>query len=98
MTARLSLDPAGQRLLTLRTSFVDGAAQIHDPARELGTLAEETAVTGKLLEQRASLELPLAPRVAWGVSALGGVETLDRRDGGAEQKEEEGEADGRFRR
>jgi vitamin B12 transporter len=84
LTARLALDAEGRKVLTLRTSFVGGAAQIHDPTRELGTLAEETEVRGRLLEQRASLELPLARNVAWAVAGIGGAETLDRRDGAAE--------------
>jgi iron complex outermembrane receptor protein len=84
LTARLQLDAQGRQLLTLRTSMVDGESRIHDPARELGTLAEETEVQGRLLEQSASLQLPLSRSVSLGLSGVGAAETLGRRDGVAE--------------
>lgn len=81
LTTRVGLGASGLHLLTLRTAFVDGSTQIHDPARELGTLSDETALTGRRLEQGASLELLPAQRFKLAVATHGSVETLSRRDG-----------------
>jgi vitamin B12 transporter len=83
LTTRLGLGASGQDLLTLRTSVLDGSTEIHDPARELGTLSRETALTGRRLEQRAALELPLAERLKLALATDGSVETLRRSDDAA---------------
>ncbi len=80
LTTRLGLGASGQNLLTLRTSLLDGSTQIHDPARELGTLSRETELSGRRLEQRAALELPLLDRFKLALATNAGVETLQRRD------------------
>ena len=84
LTARIDLGSAGQDVLTLRTSLLDGSSTIHDPERELGTLSQETELVGRRVDQRAALELPLFERLQLAVSANGNVETLDRRDGDAQ--------------
>ncbi|HEX2876010.1 MAG TPA: TonB-dependent receptor [Polyangiaceae bacterium] len=83
VTARLGLGPAGRNLLTLRTSLLDGATQLHDPERELGTLTAETELHGRRVEQRAALDLPLGARLRFALSTDGSAETLARRDGSA---------------
>ena len=50
LTARLGVGPAGRNLLTLRTSLLDGATNLHDPERELGTLTAETELRGRRAE------------------------------------------------
>jgi vitamin B12 transporter len=80
LTARVGLGSGGRNLLTLRTSLLDGSSLIHDPERELGTLSQETELTGRRLEERAALELPLFSQLRLAVAANGNVETLRRRD------------------
>jgi iron complex outermembrane receptor protein len=75
------LNASGSSLLTLRTSLLDGVTELHDPERELGTLADETELRGRRVEQRALLQLPLGARFRLGLSADGSAETLGRRDG-----------------
>jgi vitamin B12 transporter len=81
VTARLGLDSSGRTWLSMRSSLLDGATEIHDPARELGTLSQETALAGRRVDQRAALELPLGERFALALAASGSVETARRRDG-----------------
>jgi vitamin B12 transporter len=81
VTTRLQLGDTGGSWLTLGTVFLDGRSQLHDPERELGTLAEETRLRGRRVEQRAALALPLGDRLSWAVSTSGDVETQQRRDG-----------------
>jgi vitamin B12 transporter len=81
LTARLGLGASGRQLLTLRTSWLDGRTNLHDPERELGTLTEETALRGRRVAQRAALELPLTERIKLAFSADGSAETLARQDG-----------------
>jgi iron complex outermembrane receptor protein len=81
LTARLALGGSSTTVLTLRTSLLDGSSQLHDPERELGTLAAETRLHGRRLEQRAALALPLGERVSFAVSSSGAVETQQRVDG-----------------
>ena len=83
LTTRLGLGASGQQLLTLRTSVLNGSTEIHDPARELGTLSRETELTGRRLEQRAALELPLVARFKLALATSGSVETLRRADDAA---------------
>ncbi len=80
LTARLALGETAAHTLTLRSSVLEAASELHDPARELGTLSEETDVTGRRLEQQALLELALGRRWEVGVAALGSIEDLTRRD------------------
>jgi iron complex outermembrane receptor protein len=80
LTARLGLDDSGRHTLTLRSTALDTDSQLHDPARELGALSEETAVHGSRLEQQAILDFALGSRVGAGVALLGGAERLARRD------------------
>jgi len=82
LTARLGLGASGRHLLTLRTSWLRGVTNLHDPERELGTLTEETELRGRRVEQRAALEVPLTERIKLALSADGNVETLARADGG----------------
>jgi vitamin B12 transporter len=84
LTARLQLGPRRTTLLTLGTVLLDGVSQIHDPERELGTLAQETRLHGRRVEQRAALALSLGERLSWGLSTSGDVETQQRRDGDAD--------------
>ncbi|HYJ09424.1 MAG TPA: TonB-dependent receptor [Polyangiaceae bacterium] len=84
LTARLGLDDAGRHTLTLRSTLLEAASQLHDPARELGALSEETEVRGRRLEQQAILDFALTSRVAAGLALLGGAERLVRSDAGHE--------------
>ena len=83
LTARLRLGASGQKLLTLRSSLLDGATQLHDPERELGTLTDETELHGRRVEQRVALELPLSETLDLALAASGNAESLARRDGAA---------------
>jgi vitamin B12 transporter len=80
LTARFALGETAAHTLTLRSSVLQASSELHDPARELGTLSEETDVTGRRLEQQALLELVLGPRLKVGAAALGSIEDLARRD------------------
>lgn len=84
LTARLGLDDTGRHTLTLRSTVLDTESQLHDPARELGALSEETEVRGGRLEQQAILDFALASRVGAALALLGGAERLARRDAGRE--------------
>lgn len=80
LTARLAFGDAGEHSLTLRSSLLDGASQLHDPELELGVLSRETEVEGRRFEQQAIVELGLGRRLQLGAALLGGVEGLVRRD------------------
>ena len=80
LTARLALGESAAHVLTLRSSVLEASSQLHDPARELGTLSEETDVTGRRLQQQALLELALGSRLNLSAAALGSIEDLARRD------------------
>ena len=84
LTARLGLNPAGDSVLTLRTSVLDAESTLDDPARELGTLSERTRVDGRRVEEQASWQVALGPRWRLGLGATGSQETLTRVDDEAE--------------
>lgn len=84
LTARLQLDAHGASSLTLRTSVLDAVSELHDPARELGTLSEQTRVHGRRVEQQGTWQLALGERWHVGLGATGSLETLTRRDGDSE--------------
>jgi iron complex outermembrane receptor protein len=84
LTARLALNAAADSMLTLRTTLLDGASELEDPLRELGTLAAQTRVLGRRVEQQAQWQLALHERWDFGLSATGSLETLTRQDGANE--------------
>jgi iron complex outermembrane receptor protein len=84
LTARVLLDADGASALTLRTSLLDAVTELHDPARELGTLSEQTRVHGRRVEQQAIWQLAIGERWHAGLAASGSSETLARRDDAAE--------------
>lgn len=84
LTARVALDAQGSSMLTLRTSLLDATTELHDPARELGTLSEQTRVQGRRVEQQGIWQLAFSERWHLGLGASGSFETLTRHDGDAE--------------
>lgn len=84
LSARLYLDDARRQLLTLRTSVLSASSELSDPARELGTLSEQTLIGGRRVEQQALWELAAFDGLQAAVSASGSVERLARRDGDSE--------------
>lgn len=81
LTARLALNDAGDSALTLRTSVLDAASTLDDPARELGTLSVRTRVEGRRVEEQALWQIALNERWRLGLGATGSLETLTRLDG-----------------
>jgi iron complex outermembrane receptor protein len=80
LTARLGMSDSGDSVLTLRTSVLDARSELHDPARELGTLSQRTRVAGRRVEQQASWQSSLSPRLRLGLGATVSTETLSRLD------------------
>lgn len=80
LTSKLWLDVARSRLLTLRTSLLDGSSVLDDPEREIGALSRRTDVVGRRLEQQALVEAALAERFRLALGGSGSFETLSRED------------------